>query len=211
MTDERMIFIAKQSLAMGKTELRVRGDLHGIFASYFEGQGLHRMRSLEKLIVAMAGEDWLNSPWKKQCAFGIMCYCNSIGRPEAMAFVSVINRWEGTAAFKALPEEEQGRVYNKYGECPREHPKWFVAHDAMMSSVQTPERLCLLTQRLQMPGALLIGELDIQLHDQENFRGNLKLFGDPPADIVEAIRKAPPGLVEMVMKARRSSSSSSSG
>jgi hypothetical protein len=143
------------------------------------------MRSVEKLIVEVVGEDWLSHAWKKERAFGILRCTNSVMPLDAVAFVCVVDRWEGNAAFLALPAGEQERVYV-------ENPKnreYFVPLDHLMASVQTPERMCMYYQRLQMPALLLVGEPIVSFYDQAEFRGNLKLYGEPPADIVESMKK----------------------
>jgi hypothetical protein len=185
MTDEKLKFLAKQCAAMAKTELRTKGEINCILVSYHQDCGLHRMRKVEKLIVELAGEGWLNSPARKERAFGILCAANALSPvpPEAMVIVTVADQWVGNEAFAALPPEEQQRIYE---ENPRNR-LYFAPRDVVIATAQTPERLCMYWQRLQ--GTLLIGEPHADFFNQAEFSGNLKVYGDPPPELLEALRK----------------------
>jgi hypothetical protein len=171
MTDEELKGLAAQCANMAKTEMRNKRSFSAILASYHEGEGLHRMRDLEKQIIRMAGEDWLNKGGAKDLVFDLMRHATSLTPPDAFAFASVANNFEPTALFERLPLEEKQRLATD----GRVKEGYFQPHDILAVTVQTPERVCLYKQRLQ--GALFIGEPDLFFGPQADFSGRMKMFG----------------------------------
>jgi len=186
MTDELLKGMCAQVANMAKTEIRYRHCLNGILATYFEGQGLHRMRKVEKLVEEKVGPDWLNFGGAKDIIFGILCLGANVIPPDAIVISTVINDYRRLPAFDALPPDEQKRVWDAPVWPPP--PQYFQAHDALMVVAQSPERVCTYSQKLL--GDLLIGEPDILLFPQAEWNGRLKMYGvEPPSEIVETFAK----------------------
>lgn len=159
---------------MAKTELRTHQELNGIIASYIEGEGLHRMRKVEQLLIEAAGKSWTRSPAAKEVIFSGLAFCAKTTRPDAFVLCTGGDEYRQNAAFEALPPEEQERLMDAYH--PKHMPQYFKAHDVLMVTAQTPERVCVYTQDIRIPGYLLIGEPAIRFWPQSANIGRLKLF-----------------------------------
>lgn len=187
-TDKLLKGLAAQGANMGKTELRHRHKLNGILAAWHHGSGLHRFRKIEKLAEEHFGEGWLNIGQAKDDIFGVLAAGTTVGAiAEAFVIVSAANRFMPTPALKALPPEEFERICED--SHPRDLPQYFQPQDILLVVAQSPERVCIFTQRLQIPGFLLIGEPDIRCGPQAGFNGRLKIYGgEIPRDIAESIK-----------------------
>ncbi len=174
MTDELLKGLAAQASNMAKMEMRSHHQLNGLLAVYYEGDGLHRLRKIERLAVEHYGEDWLNSGQAKEIIFGVLCAGALALPPDAIAVATVVTAYWRTPAFDALPTEERELV----GDDPGRYPEYLKPHDALMSIVQTSERVCISTHRLQ--GSLLIGQPEISVGPQEGFGGRIKMYGKSP-------------------------------
>ncbi|HEU0180345.1 MAG TPA: hypothetical protein VFV58_39415 [Blastocatellia bacterium] len=177
MTDAELKGIAAQALNMAKVDLRQKKSFGMLIATLHQGETLHRMRKVEAEIAERLGDDWLNSGATKNAAFGILRFAVDIVKPDAVALVSVINRFGTTPALMALPEAEI-RAHLDQGA---DHQHELVAQglltvrDALNALVQTPERVCTCVQNIQ--GRLFIGKPEFMLNDQKDFDGRLKMFG----------------------------------
>ena len=195
-TDALLQGMTAQVANMAKTEMRYHHQLNGILAIYQEGEGLHRMRKVERLIEEYEGKAWLNSGRAKDIVFGVLSLAGGstglptgVAAPDAIVIATAGDRFEPTAALLALPPEEQDRIMRT--TLPREAPEYFQPHDVLMVLAQTAERVCVRTQRLRMPGALLVGEPEIRCGPQEGFDGRLKLYGvAPPVEVMETLKRA---------------------
>jgi hypothetical protein len=132
------------------------------------------LTDLEQSIRDEAGDNWLNSWRAKDLVFGTLACGAAMMPPAAIIFASIINDWRSQPAFNELPEEKRVQILNE--AAPRKYPSYFVAQDALMSIGQSPERVCLLRQRLEPDGSLS-GEPDITFIAQADFSGRGKLFG----------------------------------
>lgn len=187
MTDNLLKGLAHQGANMAKTDLRYRHQINGVLAFYLEGEGLHRMRKLELEIEGKFGRGWLDSGKAKDIVSGLLCLATKACSPDAIVIVTGADKFEPTAAFDALTEDEQERVFRS--QHPRDMPQYFEPHDALVSVAQSPERVCVFTQRLR--GDLLIGEPEVRFFPQAAFDGRLKIYGvDPPAKMAEAFARA---------------------
>jgi len=188
MTDKILEGMATQGLNMARTELRYRHQLNGILAIYIAGEGLHRLRAIERYLEQLAGPAWLQSGHVKDCIFGAIASGNKhiSDPPDAVLIVTGGDEFVPTDAMLALPEEDQKRIFEGATH-PKRLPHYFKPRDVVISLAQSPERICLLRQHVQMPGALLIGQPSIVTGPQENFNGRLKVYGvDPLADLEAA-------------------------
>lgn len=182
MTDKLLIGIAVSVANMAKTELRNKRSFTAIICTYNEGQGVFRMRKLEKTLCDLAGENWLNSGDAKEQVFGLIRFCLAAMPQEVFAFCTVATDFRPTAQFDVLPYDQQAQIASGGDMWERVKEGLFVPEDALVVTVQTPERVCLYRQRLQ--GSLLIGDPDSGCIDQAQFSGRLKMFGvkdDVPA------------------------------
>ena len=187
MTDELLKGLATQAANMAKTEIRYRHQLNGILAIYHEGQGLHRLRKIEQEVEEKCGKAWLDSGRAKDILFGVLATGAKALPPDAIVIATGGDRFEPTAALLALSPEDQMRIRDAHH--PRELPQYFQPHDVLMVLVQTPDRVCIYTQRLG-PRGMLLGEPEIKCGPQSAFDGRLKMFGvEPPAEIVETLTK----------------------
>lgn len=173
-TDKQLQGMCAQVANMAKTELRTGRGLHGIIASYIEGEGLHRMRKVEALAIERLGEDWTNSPAAKEMVFSGLALCAKATKPDAFVLCTGGDNYRQNASFDALPREEQERLMDAYH--PKHMPEYFRAHDVLMVTAQTPERVCIYVQDMRIPGYLLIGEPEIRFWPQSANVGRLKLF-----------------------------------
>jgi len=175
MTDERLHGIAAQMANIAKTEMRNKGKFTAILAVCNEGQPLFRMKKLERTICELAGEQWLNDGAAKGAAFSIMREALTIKPQDGIGICTLVDDFQQTAAFDRLPPEEQHRAATEGNIWEHVKAGLFEPHDALLSTIQTPERVCLFKQRLQ--GSLLIGQPDVHFLDQADFGGRMKMFG----------------------------------
>lgn len=180
---------------MAKTELRYRHQLNGILAIYFEGEGLRRLRKIEKLVEEQCGVAWLNSGRAKDILFGVLCAGAKAIAPDAIVIVTAADKFVPTDAFEVLPDAEKDRLFRD--NHPRDMPQYFQPHDILISLAQTPERVCLYHQRFDSKRFQFIGEAEVKIGPQDGFDGRLKMYGvEPPEEIIK-------GLYEMVSKRMR--------
>ena len=175
-TDKLLEGMCAQVANMAKTELRYKHTMNCILAIYHEGEGLYRMRKVEKMVEETLGPGWLNSGDAKDAVFGGLSAITAAAPPDAIVLCTAIDDYEPTAKFHALSNEDKQRIARHSGH-PRDLPQYFQPHDALMVTAQSPERVCMFTQRLRMPGYLLVGEPRVECGPQEGFEGRLKMYG----------------------------------
>jgi hypothetical protein len=184
MTDEALRGIAAQCANLCKTEMRNKRSFNALIATYNKSDGLHRMRKIERTIIEMCGEDWLNNGAAKEAAFGVMRMGLSVIPQECIVFATVANDFEPTARFERLPKEEKHRIAKEPGNIwDRVKAGYFEPHDALVVTVQTPQRVCVYKQRM-LGASLFVGEPIVGCCDQVNFYGRQKMFGDLRAEDV---------------------------
>ena len=91
MTDPELEGIAAQAFNMARLDIERAKGFSLFFASYHEGEGLHRMDSVAEVIKEKLGEDWLNNGAKKDRAFGILRLAVDAMPPDAVDIGSVVN------------------------------------------------------------------------------------------------------------------------
>jgi hypothetical protein len=182
-TDERLTFYAKQSLAIAKTELRVRKQLGGVLVAYRANFGLHRLTKVEGLFRELAGEAWLNDGGMKQAICETIRALNRVVPVEAMGMVTAVNMYVETDGYRALPVEERERVK----DADWKNPRYFTASEALVANLQTAERVCLYIQPFR--GGLLVGDPNVKVESQEDFAGRMRFYGDAPPEMVEHLRQ----------------------
>jgi hypothetical protein len=180
MTDPALEGIAAQAFNMAKLDLE-RGSFNFLLASYYAGEGLHRMRQIEALIISRLGENWLNSGQTKDIGFQMLRMACDALPPEAFVFATVINKFEPTAKLRALPPEEYRKLIN--AKSHEEHHAavkqgLLAVHDALACTAQTSERVCLYTQTYYPKRIEPIGRPDVQFFNQSEFAGRMKMFGE---------------------------------
>jgi hypothetical protein len=179
MTDAELEGIAAQAFNMARQEMEQRGTFSCLIASWHEGEGLHRMKKIEALLIEKLGEGWLNSGQAKDHAFAVIRTCTDMMPPPAIVFATVVNQFESSDKFMSLPEEEQKRIAS-----PKSHvDHWSLVkrgllsvHDALFCCAQTKERVCIYTR------AFGRGYEDafplVKTHDQKHWDGRLKMYGN---------------------------------
>ena len=181
MTDDQLKGIAAQALNLIKLEIERQGEF-GLFLASWNASDqppLHRMTQIERLLEDKLGRGWLNKPSAKETAFGILRMATEAFPPDALVLVTATNEFRSTAAFKALPEQEQRRIIEAgHDEHHRAAAKGLLTlSDAVTAVVQTPDRVCVCTQILdgrKQPD----GPPQIQCGPQSQFGGRLKMYGD---------------------------------
>jgi hypothetical protein len=163
MTDKLLEGLAAQGANMAKTDMQHRGQINGVLASYFEGRGLRRMRKVEALLEEKIGKDWLNHDAAKHATFGVLCFSVQHIPPDAVVIAFGANMW------MSLDPAAKGDK---------------LPGDRLISIAQTRDRVCIREQEIR--GRLVIGEPRIMFVDQADWKGRLKIFGEPPPEIAAA-------------------------
>jgi hypothetical protein len=174
MTDELMKGLAAQAFNMARRDMQ-RGEFNFLLAVYYEGEGLHRMTKVERVIIEILGEDWLNHGRAKDAGFGVMREAVGRSEVEAIVFGCVINNFTPTEKFRSLAPAAQDAILNDNHDRHWQEVKTgnFKVCDALLTTVQTPTRLCICKRNLEGSG-----EQRFDFLDQAEFRGRMKLFGD---------------------------------
>lgn len=204
MTDKLLRGIAAQALNLVKTEMRVAGKWGGfLFGIYHESEGLKRMRSIERMIADALGEDWLDHGRTKDHGYGVLRAACDLFEPDAVAMVSAVNQFEPTDKLRAMGEDAMREMcdagHDRHLQGVREG--LFLLHDALISLAQSPELVCVCTQRLG-PNKIHVGAPDMKVISQEDWDGRMKMFGEGehtvslPKDVQQALKRA-------VMRAHR--------
>jgi hypothetical protein len=195
-TDEQLQTVARVVANMARNELRNTGNLpNGIFASVHDGAKIFRMRRLERAIAELAGEYWLNDSRAKAAAFTVIREAtkkagvwpeNDAPKPDAVAFASVVNKWEETPAMLALSAAERRAIWDDLGDpnsltTTRDLGErgMLAARDAVAVNVQSPERVCLWTQYYDADERMFLGEPEILLLDLDEWEGSMQFWEKP--------------------------------
>jgi hypothetical protein len=177
MTDDELQGITLQALNMAKTEFEHAGSFGGLLASYHHGSGLRRMTEVEALIREKLGHDWLDVGHKKNAAFDVLRITCSILRPEAVIFATAVNAFQPTKKLMQMGHEAVAKLAQQGhpGHHKAVQEGLLSVHDAFFAAAQTAERVCLYTQTIQH--GRFTGQPEVKFFDQDQFDGNLKMFG----------------------------------
>jgi hypothetical protein len=178
-TDSQLQGISLQALNMAKRDW-AHGPFNVLLASYHEGEGLHRMRRIERLLIKSLGEDWLNNDRTKDQGFGVLKTATATLPPDAVVIVTASNCFEPTPGLLALSFEEQQTIMGDGHDDQHSAVKegWLTVSDALTAFAQNPERVCISTQKLLLVSKTVrpIGQPIVQFFDQSDFKGRLKLY-----------------------------------
>lgn len=187
LTDPELQGIAAQSLNMALKSMD-DGDFNFLIASYHIGDTppLHRMKKIEKTIIERLGENWLNSGRAKDTGFQVIRMCVEILPPDAIAFVTICNRFKTTPKFDALTPEQQQDLANATHDRHHQAVKsgLLTLNDALTAVVQTPDRVCQYIQDFEL--GKTAGRPDVLFTPQEDFDGRLKMFGSSESNYGKA-------------------------
>jgi len=194
-TDKQLEGLAMQALNLAKTDRQYKRWRGFLVADWHEGGQLHRMRKVERTIIELAGEDWLDHGDLKSRAFGIMRMVVKFLNPGALVFVTACNRFVATPQLMALPKKEIEQLMNASHERHHEAAAegLLELQDAFIATAQTAERVCTCTHRVGRRGALL-GQPEVQFFPQAHFDGRMKMYGEGEhcidLDLEEMLREA---------------------
>jgi hypothetical protein len=179
-TDAQLQGLALQALNMAKRELE-RSDFNCLLASYHEGESLHRMKSIERMLIEKLGKKWLSGGHTKDLGFGLFKLVTAMLPPDAMVFVSIVNFFEPTERLLALSLEEQHKILGQTHDGHHQAVKEGLLKlcDAMTPLAQTPDRVCQYVQKIESDrrGVRFLDQPAVHLFDQSDFDGRMKLFG----------------------------------
>lgn len=176
MTDAELQGLTAQAFNMAKREMEQHKRFNFLFACHHASEGgLNRMRKVEELIIERLGEGWLNSGRAKDAGFGVLRAATDRMPPDAVVFATISNKFEPTEKLRALPIDQQRTLLtlksaNEYHKLAKRG--LFTIHDALVCTAQTPERVCIYTQKLKGDD-----RPETHLFDQANFGGRMKMFG----------------------------------
>ena len=172
MTDEFMQGLAIEAFNMAKRDIE-RGKFSFLLATYHGEGRLHRMSKIEATIIRVLGEDWLNNGRAKDAGYGVLRDAVRILPPEAVVMASMIKLFTSTEKFQKLPHREQMEILN--GGHDRQWQEVAAGNlavcDALFVIVQTPTRVCI--WKRSIPD----GEPQVDLLDQDDLGGRMKMFG----------------------------------
>lgn len=180
MTDQELEGVARQALNMARTEAELRGEMGALFATYFDGEGIHRMRRVEEIIEQKLGRGWLNDGDKKEAAFGVLRKATQLFLlpPDAFVIVTPTNMFRPTEKLKAMGMEKQkelsARGNNYHHQMVRDGLMALV--DSFTAVVQTQERVCIANQEVSRGRA--VGQPHTYCIPQKDFGGRLKMWGE---------------------------------
>jgi hypothetical protein len=183
LSDAQLQGIAAQALNMAKLDLQ-RDRFNFLLAFYIEAweHRLKRMGKLEALIIEKLGENWLNSGRTKDLGFDGIRKCVDLAPPDAVVIVTVANKFYPTAKFRELSEAEQEELVTATHDRHHEAVKQglFSMYDVLWGTAQTPERICLVHQKIRS-GGTFIDKPEMHCGPQEDFGGRIKMFGEDHA------------------------------
>ena len=112
------------------------------------------MAMVEREIVQRLGEDWLDNGRTKTIGFQILRLGVDISPPDAVIIGTAINSFKATAKLRAQPVRSRGRCstrnHDRHHEAVAEG--LLEVCDALLVSVQTPEKMLLYTQDFDRGG-----------------------------------------------------------
>lgn len=184
MTDQELLGIARQCLNMARTDIELAGwPTRIVIAVYNAGDEppLHRMRTIEDLMLAMFGKGWLDSDAAKAAGFRMLRVALTAAlqrTPQAIAICTAANMFKPTAKYSALPRKEKVRIAKEarhvdYHRMAREG--LFEIVDSFTAVAQTDQRVCNCSQPVRR--GVFIGEPIVHYLDQADFVGSLKMYG----------------------------------
>jgi len=178
MTDAEMVGLAAQALNLAKLDIE-RGRFVFVLASYHEGAPLHRMKTIERLIVERLGKKWLEYGQTKDLGFGMLRAACDILPPDALVIVTAGDYFKPTEKMRALPEAERRAVLRKGNDGNAQAVKdgLFTSTNCLITIVQNPERVCQYLQDVAEDGQV-VGAPQTMFFPQDQFSGRLKMFGE---------------------------------
>lgn len=180
MTDQELEGMARQALNMALTEAELKGEMGALFATYFDGEGIHRMRKVEEIIGAKFGKGWLDDGDKKDAAFGVLRKATQLfpSPPDAFVIVTPTNMFRPTEKLKAMGLKKQKELSMRgndyHHQMAREGLMRIV--DSFTAVVQTQERVCVASQEVDRGRA--VGQPETFCMPQKDFGGRLKMWGE---------------------------------
>ena len=178
MTDAELKGVCAQALNMAKRDME-RKQFVFLLASYHESQTppLHRMRRVEKTIIANLGEEWLNSEATKEAGFRTLRLACHFLPPDAVVFVTAANQFIPTPKLDELPAARQDALLNGshavHHRAVREG--YFTLVDILAAIAQTPDRVCHYTQEVDERGQA-VGHPKASFAPQADFSGRMKMY-----------------------------------
>jgi len=196
MTDQELEGFAAQAFNLARTEFQRKEKFNWLLASFHRGTGLHRMTKIEALVIELAGEDWMNDSAKKERVGYVLRIATHLMPPDAVALVSIADRWKPTDAFNALSEADQKKIMDgpRASRADAASLGLLTVDEVMVCWAQTPSRVCSYQRTLN---ELEDSQPLVQFGPMELFEGNFKLFGEveipPEAAEIFARRMAEKG------------------
>lgn len=178
MTDKLLEGLGAQAFNMAKLDLE-RKRFNFLVATYHEGEGLHRMSSVEDIVIKVLGANWLNRASTKDLGFAIFRKAVDRSPPGAIIIATVVNKFHGTDKLDELTIEQQREIlgggYDRYHQAVADG--YMRMCDALMATVQTPNRVCVYLQEFTARGKP-VGAASAEFFPQKGFGGRLKMFGE---------------------------------
>ncbi len=173
--------LAVQALNMATRDLEQGISFNFMVAVYDAGMNppLHRARYVEKLVVDVLGETWMNGDVTKDCGFAVLRTAVTLLPPDAVVIVSGGNGFKVTAKFRSeLSPEQQQELFNashaRHHEAVKEG--YLSVNDILVASAQTPALAGQWWRGVE--GGRVVGELEGFITSQECLQGRLKMFGE---------------------------------
>ena len=184
MTDQELLGVARQALNIAKTEYELAGWPAGIvLISWHAGEGVHRMRRIERMLQEKLGERWLSSGPRKAAGFQAIRFAVQLTAPDALAIVTATNMFKPTQKLRAMPPGEQRRLLVASGHDAHRRMAaqgLLTIVDSMTAAAQTAERVCISIQEIDH--GEFAGQPETQFFAQNEFEGRLKMYGEMDAD-----------------------------
>ena len=180
MTDSELEGICAQALNMVRTQRQNDPNGFNFFLGVYHPEfGLKRLDKLEKEIIELAGEGFLNYDSKKSQVFFILRRIIEFDPSlfPAMIFATASNKFTTTAKFLELPAEERQKLLDAGHD--RHHKAvaegYLSLADCLSCVGQTAERVCIASVNIGADGPY--GPKQVMFVDQSKFRGTMKLYG----------------------------------
>jgi hypothetical protein len=178
LTDAELQGFAAQALNIAKHDIEQNGEFNFLLASYHESDTppIHRMTSIETLIIGRLGKDWLNNGRKKDVGFYMLRMAVKMLPPDAVVFATAANKFKATAKLAALPMKQQLDMLDTNHDRHHQMVKegLLELHDTLCVLVQTPTRVCQYAQEIHH--GQFVGKPEMIFTAQAVFDGRLKMY-----------------------------------
>lgn len=177
LTDRELEGLAAQAFNMARRDLEQRRGFNCLLASYHAGESLHRMERLERLLAEKLGERWVGDASVKEAAFDLIRMATGMLPPDAIVIATVVNRFVPTEKFheEAFEKRQELAATGPSGWRQGVEDGYFRMCTALHAVAQTPSRVCVYIQN--DAEAREPGRPEVSFWAQDEFRGNLKMFG----------------------------------